>query len=81
MKKEPAGGVKKSKPRPKNTLRAETADDHSPGLWIDHELLRRQYKRDPQVLTDNSNPTGNRFIELADIALGTRTSPAKKKPK
>jgi hypothetical protein len=73
--------VKKSKPRPKNTLRAETEDDHSPGLWIDHELLRRQYKRDPQILMDNSNPTGNRLIELADIALGTRASTTKKKPR
>jgi hypothetical protein len=81
MKKETLTKVRKSKPRPKNTLRAKTADDHSPGLWIDHELLRRQYKPDPQVLLDNSNPTGNRFIELADIALGLRTSANKKKPK
>jgi hypothetical protein len=79
MKKEKLTQVRKSKPRPKNTLRAETADDHSPGLWIDHELLRRQYKRDPQVLLDSSNPTGNRFIELADIALGLRPSTTKKK--
>lgn len=81
MKEEKLTKVRKFKPRPKDTLRAKTPDDHSPGLWIDHELLRRQYKRDPHVLLDNSNPTGNRFIELADIALGLRPSTSKKKQK
>jgi hypothetical protein len=64
--------VRKSKPRPKNTLKAETPDDHSPGLWIDHDLLRRHQKRDPQILMDESNPTGNRLIDLADVALGLK---------
>jgi hypothetical protein len=51
--------------------------DRSTGLWVDYDLLRRHQGRDPQVEYDTMPSTNNRYLDLADIALGT-TKPRKK---
>jgi len=64
--------VKKLKPRPKRTILSE-ADDHPVGLWIDKELMRKhtQQQQTPRtIIHGSSEAAGNRYLELADIALG-----------
>jgi hypothetical protein len=64
--------VKKLKARPKRTILAE-GDDHPLGLWIDKELMRKhtqQQKTPRTIIHGSSEAVGNRYLELADIALG-----------
>jgi hypothetical protein len=71
--------VQKSKARPKRSI-AKPGDDHDLGLWIDYELLRKHQGHPPQtVIHDPVSATNNRYLELADLALGK--SKAKKKSK
>lgn len=64
--------VKKSKPQPKRTILA-AADDHPVGLWVDKELLRKHTQTTPKtIIHGSSEAAGNRYLELADIVLGTR---------
>ena len=74
----PAKG-KKRKAQPKRTIELE-ADDHSVGLWVDKELMRkhRQQLQTPRIIIHGSSEAaGNRYLELADIALGNH-KPKKK---
>ena len=50
---------------------ANPGDDRNLGLWIDYELLRKHQGRPPQILIDDPvSPANNRYLELADLALG-----------
>jgi hypothetical protein len=71
--------VSKRKPRPKRSIKSP-GDDHEVGLWINTDLLRKHQNRTPQtVIHDQSTTTNNRYLELADLALGN--GKAKKKTK
>ena len=66
--------VKKAKPRPKRTILA-AEDDHPVGLWVDKDLLRKhtQQQQTPRtIIHGNSEAAGNRYLELADLALGIK---------
>ena len=65
--------VKKAKARPIRTL-LDATDDHPIGLWVDKELLRRhtQQPTSKTIIHGNSEAAGNRYLELADIALGLK---------
>jgi len=48
--------------------------DHELGMWIDYELLRKQRNGNSQtIIHDPITATNNRYLELADLALGTET--------
>jgi hypothetical protein len=71
--------VQKSKARPQRSI-AKPGDDDDLGLWIDYELLRKHQGRPPQIIIhDRVSATNNRYLELADLALGN--SKLKKKSK
>ena len=71
--------VQKRKAQPKRSI-ATPGDDRELGLWIDYELLRKHHHHTTQaVLHDPSVGTNNRYLELADLALGT--SKHRRKPK
>jgi hypothetical protein len=75
----PKNNVQKSKARPKRAI-AEPGDDHDLGLWVDYELLRRHQGRAPQIIIhDPVSATNNRYLELADLALGNSKSKKKSK--
>lgn len=65
--------VKKAKPHPKRTI-LDATDDHPVGLWVDKELLRKhtQQKTPRTIMHGNSEAAGNRYLELADLALGLK---------
>jgi hypothetical protein len=69
--------VQKRKARPKRSI-AKPGDDHELGLWIDKDLLRKHQNRAPQtIIHDPLTSTNNRYLALADIALGNN-KPKKK---
>jgi hypothetical protein len=69
--KSPESTVQKQKPRPKRNIE-NPDDDHPVGLWIDKELLRRHQNSQPQTILHGVHESdGNRYLQLADIALGT----------
>ena len=71
--------VDKSKARPKRSIN-DPGDDHDLGLWIDYELLRRHRNRTPHtIIHDPLASVNNRYLDLADLALGN--GKAKKKSK
>jgi hypothetical protein len=75
----PSKNVQKRKARPKRSI-AKPGDDHELGLWIDYDLLRRHQGRLAQtIIHDSIVATNNRYLELADLALGN--GKAKKKSK
>jgi hypothetical protein len=46
-------------------------NDHDLGLWVDYELLRKHEVRPSQIVIHNPvTTTNNRYLELADLALG-----------
>ena len=64
--------VKKLKARPGSAILTE-ADDRSVGLWVDKELMRKhreQLQTPRTIIHGGSEAAGNRYLELADIALG-----------
>lgn len=62
--------VDKRKAQPKRSIR-KPGEDHELGLWIDYELLRKHQGRPPQtIIHDPASATNNRYLELADLALG-----------
>lgn len=69
--------VKKAKARPKRTILA-AADDHPLGLWVDKELLRKhtQQMTPRTIIHGHSEAAGNRYLELADLVLGTKKKKA-----
>lgn len=73
------GKIKKEKPRPKRNI-DDSSDDHSVGLWVDKDLLRKHQNRAPQTIIHGANESdGNRYLQLADVALGIHKT--KKKPR
>ena len=69
--------VQKRKARPNRSIEI-LGDDHPLGLWIDIELLRKHRNRTPQtIIHDQSSVTNNRYLELADLALGNKKRKAK----
>jgi hypothetical protein len=69
--------VQKLRAHPKRSI-VNPGDDHELGLWIDHDILRRQQNRTPQTIVhDPLMSTNNRHLELADFALG-QLKPKKK---
>jgi hypothetical protein len=75
----PDRNVQKSKARPKRLIN-HPGDGHELGLWIDYELLRKHQNRTPQtIIHDPLSSVNNRYLELADLALGNVK--AKKKSK
>ena len=69
--------VQKRKARPKRSIEIP-GDDHPLGLWIDKELLRKHQNRTPQtIIHDQSSVTNNRYLQLADLALGNRKRKSK----
>lgn len=63
--------VTKAVPQPKRTI-DQAEDDHPLGLWIDRELLRKHTRHQAKPILDTMNYSGNRYLELADIALGLK---------
>ena len=71
--------VQKQKARPKRSI-TNPGDDHSAGLWVNYDFLRRhQASRSEAVLHSPHAAVNNRYLELADLALGL--SKPKKKSK
>jgi len=70
--------VKKLKARPKRAILAE-GDDHPLGLWVNKELLRKhtQQQTPRTSMHGSSEAAGNRYLELADIALGNHKNKKK----
>ena len=61
--------VVKRKAQPKRSI-AKPRDEL--GLWIDFNLLRKHQNRPPQtIIHDPLASVNNRYLELADLALGT----------
>lgn len=73
--------VQKRKARPKRSIQ-EPGEDHPLGLWIDKDLLRRHHV--PTMPTTMQNPlmaSSQRYLELADLALGVDKPNGKPKKK
>jgi len=72
----PNKNVQKRKARPKRSI--NKPGPHGLGLWVDYELLRKHQGRPPEILLHGgTSATNNRYLKLADLALGTQQ--AKKK--
>jgi hypothetical protein len=55
-------------------------DDHPVGLWIDKELLRKYQGRAHQTILHGAHESdSNRYLQLADIALGNNKAKRKSK--
>jgi len=72
----PKKNIQKRKARPKPSIDKPGAD-HELGLWVDYERLRKHQGRPPEILIDSPAGANNRYLELADLALGTK-KPRKK---
>jgi len=71
--------VQKRKARPRRSI-DKPGEDHELGLWVDYELLRKHQGRPSQfVFHDPLSAADNRYLELADIALGTAKPKRKSK--
>ena len=70
--------VQKQKARPRRSI-AKPGDDHELGLCIDYELLRKHQNHTLTVLHDASAATNNRYLGLADLALGNKKTKKKAK--
>jgi hypothetical protein len=73
----PKKNIPKSKARPKRSI-SKPGSNHELGLWVDYELLRKHQGRPSEITLHSSNgPLNNRYLELADLALGNN-KPKKK---
>jgi hypothetical protein len=62
--------VSKRKASPTRSIEI-SGDDHEVGLWINTDLLRKHRNPTPQTIIHSLSPTANnRYLELADLALG-----------
>ena len=65
-----ANRLKKNRGRSKRPRGAQD-DDHAVGLWMDMDILRKHQTGTPQiVIHDPMASTNNRYLALADFALG-----------
>lgn len=66
----PKKNIQKSKARPKRSIN-NPGTDHELGLWVDYDLLRKHQGRPSQIVIHNPvSAANNRYLELADLALG-----------
>gem|GEM_PF-2484547 len=66
----PRKNIQKSKARPKRSIN-KPGSDHELGLWVDYDLLRKHQGRPSQIVIHNPvSEANNRYLELADLALG-----------
>ena len=66
----PKKNVQKRKARPKRSI-DNPGVDHDLGLWVDYELLRKHQGRPPEIVLHSPlSAVNNRYLELADLALG-----------
>jgi hypothetical protein len=68
--------LEKREAQPKISI-AKPTRDRDLGLWIDYDLLRK-HQNHTTILHDASPAMNNRYLALADLALGNKT---KKKSK
>jgi len=69
----------KRKARPKRSIDNPGAD-HDLGLWVDYDLLRRHQGRPPEFIQHApTSAANNRYLQLADIALGNNKPKKKSK--
>lgn len=62
--------VQKHKASPKRSI-TEPGEDHPLGLWIDKDLLRKHHDHSAKSIAhDPLTSANNRYLELADLALG-----------
>jgi hypothetical protein len=62
--------VEKLKAIPKRSI-THPGEDHPLGLWIDKDLLRKHRDHNAKPITHNPlMSANNRYLELADLALG-----------
>ena len=70
--------VEKREARPKLSIDTP-GQDHELGLWIDYDLLRKHRNHTPTVVHASSAALDNRYLQLADLALGTNKPKKKSK--
>ena len=71
--------VQKRKARPKRSI-LKPGGDHELGLWIDKDLLRKHQNPIPHTVIHNPLPSANnRYLALADLALGNNKPKKKSK--
>ena len=58
---------------------AKPGREHNLGLWIDYDLLRKHQNHTPTILHDASPAMNNRYLALADLALGNKKTRKKSK--
>ena len=63
--------VQKPRGRPTRSI-AKRGDHRESGLWIDYDLLRKRHGHSADAVYDSSATMDNRYLELADIALGNK---------
>jgi len=62
--------VEKRRAVPKRSI-TEPGEDHPLGLWIDKDLLRKHHDHSAKPIPhDPLTGANNRYLELADLALG-----------
>jgi len=66
----PKKNVQKRKAHSRRSIDKPGAD-HDLGLWVDYERLRKHQGRPPEILIDPPAGANSRYLELADLALGT----------
>jgi hypothetical protein len=74
----PRGKVLKQKAPAMRTIE-NPSDDNPVGLWIDKELLRKHQERHQTILHGAHESDSNRYLQLADIALGNNKGKKKSK--
>jgi hypothetical protein len=73
--------VQKRKARPKRSIQ-EPGQDHPLGLWIDKDLLRKHHSQTAETtIHDPLMASSQRYLELADLALGLSKPNGKPKKK
>jgi len=70
--------LEKREAQPKISI-AKPTRDHDLGLWIDYDLLRKHQNHTPTILHDASPAMNNRYLALADLALGNKKTRKKSK--
>jgi hypothetical protein len=75
----PKKNIFKSKARPKRSI-DNPGTDHELGLWVDYDLLRKHQGRTSQIVIHSPFiAANNRYLELADLALGNEKTKKKSK--
>lgn len=72
--------VQKRKARPKRSIQ-EPGEDHPLGLWIDKDLLRKHHIPTMPTMQNPLMVSSQRYLELADLALGVDRPNGKPKKK